>query len=300
MAGLKQLKRRLQSVRNTKKITYAMKLVAAAKLRKVQNEVVSFRRYNKYLLETATLFQSNDGFAFPDYLTEKREVSNICLVVIGGFRGLAGGYNANVAKAIDSSFKSLNSYYPKANIESIVFGKKAVDHFRKQKKLVKRAYEKLPDSVNKWPIDNEIVNIIERFKQKEIDKVVVLYTEFWSALSQQVKLEELLPILPKDIVEKCSRFGVEVSLNTERKLISEPSPIEVFEQISSRIVRATFFYAAMNSVASEHGSRMTAMDSATKNAGDLIDKLRLTYNKVRQTGITAELLDIIGGAEAVR
>jgi F-type H+-transporting ATPase subunit gamma len=311
MAGLKEIKRRLASVNNTKKITYAMKLVAAAKLRKVQEEVVGFRRYRASLYDMhevlkvafdSSLGQEDLG---TDLLSEERDVNSVCLLIVGGFRGLAGGYNTNVSKAIDATLKNVSQKYPGAAISAVVLGKKACEHLRKRKIRIEKSYEKLPDVVSKWPLAEVVDKVVADYRSGDVDKTFLIFTEFRSALSQHVNTLQLLPfsaeagdVVNSDVVG--AKKGPEKSSTKPLDVISEPSIKEVLAEVVQRMVKAELLYASLNAQASEHGSRMTAMDAATKNASDLVDRLRLTYNKLRQSGITAELLDIIGGAEAIR
>jgi F-type H+-transporting ATPase subunit gamma len=307
MAGLKEIKRRLASVNNTKKITYAMKLVAAAKLRKVQEEVVGFRRYRSALFEMHQVlnsaFDSSSGLeeVGADLLSEERNVKSVCLLIVGGFRGLAGGYNANVSKAIDATLKNVNQKYPGATISAVVLGKKACEHLRKRRIRIDKSYEKLPDSIAKWPLSEVIDKVVADYRSGSVDKTFLLFTEFRSALSQNVTVNQLVPFSVKAGESINSNLsGTERSPSTTADVICEPSIKEVLAEVVQRMVKAELVYASLNAQASEHGSRMTAMDAATKNASDLVDRLRLTYNKLRQSGITAELLDIIGGAEAIK
>jgi len=306
MAGLKEIKRRLASVNNTKKITYAMKLVATAKLRKAQEEVVGFRRYRSALsamhesLQAAFDEKPDDQEEVGSYLlAEERAVKSVCLLIVGGFRGLAGGYNSNVNKAIDATLKNVAENYPGASVSAVVIGKKPCEHLRKRRVKIEKAYEKLPDSVAKWPLGEIVDSLVFEYRSGKVDKTFLIFTEFRSALSQNVNAKQVLPFLGNlSDVE-----GVGAKINSVVKgvgnVICEPSIKEVLAEVVQRMVKAELVYASLNAQASEHGSRMTAMDAATKNASDLVDGLRLTYNKLRQSGITAELLDIIGGAEAV-
>jgi F-type H+-transporting ATPase subunit gamma len=306
MAGLKEIKRRLTSVNNTKKITYAMKLVAAAKLRKVQDEVVAFRAYRDSLYRTydalcveAKLLESKGQNVSGDLLQD-REVKNVRLLVVGGFRGLAGGYNSNVSKAINQGLKKVKEMFPAAKVSTTVIGKKAIEHVKKQQLSLVAGYEKFPDSVGRWPINELIEGLVQEFREAKFDRLFIIYTEFKTALSQNTTFEQIVPFktgkdyIARDREEQADRESV------KKEGLYEPSLEAVFQEVVSRMIKAELRYAALNSQASEHGSRMTAMDAATKNANELADKLRLKYNKLRQSGITAELLDIIGGSEAIK
>jgi F-type H+-transporting ATPase subunit gamma len=293
MAGLKELKRRLESVKNTKKITYAMKLVSAAKLKKAQDAVTRSNEFGTALrgvLATLAASQEKGGRLHP--LMEAREVRNVRVIVVGGSRGLAGGYNANVNRRVEQAARELRDRYIDASISFSVIGKKPAEFFRRSKMPYVVSYEDLPDEALRWPIEELCRSVETEFVEGKIDEVFILYTRFKSALSVSVEVERILPLEvgEQDHVEE---------LTPQPKVLFEPSPEQVFEALVPRIFRSLVRGACLNAKASEHGSRMTAMDAATKNAGDLIDRLQLHYNKLRQTGITSELLDIVGGAEAL-
>lgn len=293
MAGLKEIKRRITSVKNTKKITYAMKLVSAAKLRRAQESVTQSREFFnrlRVLCSEVTAQIGNADFTHP--LMEAREVKKIGILIIGGSRGLCGGYNTNVNKKIESTLKQLAKDKPSVDLKLFVMGRKPAEHLRRTNRPYETSYEALPEDANLWPIDEVCNNLEEQFVKGELDEVYVMYTHFKSALSMQVKFERLLP-MSADLAESETPTQVPYTL-------IEPDVESVIKKLFSWVVRSTVRQAALNAKAAEQASRMTAMDAATKNAGDLIHRLTLTYNKLRQTGITAELLDIIGGAEAIK
>jgi F-type H+-transporting ATPase subunit gamma len=301
MAGLKEIKRRLQSVKNTKKTTYAMKLVSAAKLRRVQDAVTKAREYVDHLYALiGQLSESEEAKKLSHPLMERRDCKRILLLVIGGQRGLAGGYNTNLNKKIKEVYAEY-SREKELQVDAIVFGKKPAEFFRRTGIPFRKAYEDLADDPLSWPLPELCADIEERFARGDIDQVNLVYTEFRTALSVTPKLETVLP-LDKDAILKTAHSAVtdEGSKGLGNKVIFEPSAAEVLAFLIPRIFRSIVQRACFNSKASEQGSRMTAMDAATKNAGDLIYQLQLKYNKLRQSGITSELLDILGGAEAVK
>lgn len=294
MAGLKEIKRRLKSVKNTKKITYAMKLVAAAKLQKVQEKVFALQRYQETLAQIFTqTLQSLEGRAVELKLLEKRdEIKNIRLIIIGGSRGLCGGFNTNLNKKIKEVLSTLKEQYQDANIETELLGKKVYEFFKREKIEPSVVYENLGENISLWPVDEILESAKNDFLTKKIDKVYILYTKFRSALSVVPTLDELLPIDKESVTSK---------LNFNPALIVfEPAKEKLLEDLLPKFLRIKFMQTALDSNASENGSRMTAMDSATSNANDLMAKLQLNYNKLRQSAITSELLDIIGGAEALK
>lgn len=294
MAGLKELKVRIKSVQNTKKITYAMKLVSAAKLRKSQEAVVRSGQYTEALnrlLHELSMELAGVDFVHP-LMQPRAEVRKIRLLVIGGGRGLCGGYNSNINRKIEALFKEKKAQNPAVEIETVILGKKPAEYYRRIRRSYLNSYEALPDDANQWPIEDVCRELEAAFVNGEADEVYVIYTKFKSALSMKVLAERLLPMemgAEQESAQAGERSGV---------TLFEPSVREVFTQIIPRIMRSKVRQAALDARASEHGSRMTAMEAATKNAGQLIRKLQLTYNKARQTKITSELLDIIGGSGA--
>lgn len=297
MAGLKDIKRRIKSVKNSKKITYAMKLVSAAKLKKAQDAVTASRAYTDAI---GAMLQelSKEGLSSVAHpLMETRsEVKKIRLLVVGGSRGLCGAYNSNVNKKVDALWKELSEKHPKAKIDAVVMGKKPNDHFKRMRYPVAKAHIGLSEDANDWPVDEVCRELENEFLKGEIDEVHLISTHFRSAVSQTVNSELLLPMDSElDLDVSADRSEEETSGQT----LFEPSPQEVFQAIIPRILRTKVRQAGLEAKASEHGSRMVAMENATNNAGDLIQSLTLTHNRLRQGAITAELLDIIGGAEAL-
>ncbi|RIL10758.1 MAG: ATP synthase F1 subunit gamma [Proteobacteria bacterium] len=303
MAGLKEIKRRLRSVRNTKKITYAMKLVSAAKLRKAQDAVISSRAYTNQLnalLKELVEASGAAGFTHP-LMEVKDNVTKIGVLVIGGQRGLCGGYNSNLHKKVEAFFKQNYGAITSVTIGSIVLGKKPADFYRRTKKEISKSYEDLPENANAWPIE-EVSRTLERgFIDGRFDEVYIIYTRFRSAISQVATAEKLLP-LDAEAGLVGGSHAKEQGTHESKSMVTmfEPSVREVFSAVIPRILSTKIRQARLDAKASETASRMTAMDSATKNAGQLIRKLELTHNKLRQLQVTSQLLDIIGGAEALK
>lgn len=294
MAGLRDIKRRLVSVKNTKKITYAMKLVSAAKLRRAQESVTKSREYTNALVKLIrdlTAQSATLDFEHP-LAAARSSVKNVGLIVVGGGRGLCGGYNTNVNRRIESAYKEILAAHPGAAVKATIVGKKPAEYFRRVGKSYEHSYEQLPEDANRWPIEEICLRAEGRFLSGEIDALYIVFTHFKSALSMTLELQKLLPMEP---VSEGGQAG-----GAAAPTIIEPSLKAVLMAAMARIMRSRVRQAALDAKASEHASRMTAMDAATKNAGDLIRRLQLTYNKLRQAGITGELLDIIGGAEAIK
>jgi len=293
--GLKEIKRRLSSVNNTKKITYAMKLVSAAKLKKSQEAVQSSREYTNALNELLReLLAELDAGAISHPLMEaKAKVSKIRYLIIGGNRGLSGAYNANINKAVEAFLVDKKKSSPEVSLEPVIIGKKPADYFRRKNKPYLKSYEDLVEDARQWPVEDICKEFEMDFLSDEVDEVYAIYTKFKSAMSMNVMVERLLP-MDADLFSAGEQKPILMG-----KKIFEPSPDEVFSAIIPRIMRSRVRQFCLDAKASEFGSRMTAMDAATKNAGELADKLKLTYNNLRQANITSELLDIIGGAEAI-
>mgnify|MGYP001329898404 CR=1 FL=1 len=298
MAGLKEIKRRLDSVKNTKKITYAMKLVAAAKLKKAQESVQRSRAYSTALQNLLLNLSAEIDLSEIKHplinSSENKRMQKIGLLVIGGSRGLCGAYNSNINRKVENFFqeqKKLNR-----TITSIVLCKKPAEYYRQSKKQYEASYENLPEDATLWEVE-DICKIMEKkIVSAELDAVYVIYTKFKSAISMNVMVEKILPIESENLTSTQPAY----SKQSSGVVLFEPSAEEVFSQLIPRIIRSRVRQACLDSKASEYGSRMTAMEAATKNAGELIHKLQLTYNKIRQSRITSELLDILGGAEAIK
>lgn len=288
MPSTKDIRSRIHSVKNTRKITYAMKLVSAAKLKKAQDAVLKSREYTEALQDLLKDLSSGLSDLSHPLMEVRSEVKKTLLVVIGGSRGLCGGYNTNVHRRIDEIVRE-----KKGDTELLIIGKKPSEYARRMKHPYVASYEEISEDPNSWPFDEISRKIEEKFTSGEFDEVLILFTKFKSALSMDVRVDRLLPL--STLEQGLSSSAGSGSGN----IIYEPSQQEVFFGAIPRIFRAKLRQASLDAKASEHGSRMTAMDAATKNAGDLIQKLSLLYNKLRQQGITSELLDIIGGAEAV-
>lgn len=288
MAGLKDIRRRIASVKNTRKITYAMKLVSAAKLKRSQEAVVRSREYTQSLARIISQLESAGVLATTTHpLMEKREVKTTRIIVVGANRGLSGGYNSNLNKKLQQTIKENSN----SKVEVVILGRKPAEYLRRIKQPYMHAYEELSDDATTWPVAEVLSEAVKDYTAGRVDKVLVLFTKFKSAISMTPTVEQVLPVAAIETVGGAQKSA--------ESAIMEPSAAAVFEALIPRIVRSQVQQAAFDAKTSEHGARMTAMDSATKNAGDLIKSLTLKANKLRQSGITAELLDIIGGAEAI-
>jgi F-type H+-transporting ATPase subunit gamma len=260
-----------------------MKLVSAAKLRRAQDAAQGGRSFSSRLGSVMSQVAAALPADFSHPLFEERdEIRTRGVVLIAGERGLCGAYNSNVFK----------SYSAKDGVSDVpnrvmAIGKRSAEFSRRMKMDELGSYESLPENAGEWPIAEMVGQLIESFVSGECDEVVVYYTEFVSAMTQEVRREVLLPF-----------SNDQESGDEEVSPKFDPRPEDILEKLVPLLVQTKLTQAALESKASEHAARMTAMDSATRNADELIDKLRLFYNRARQTAITTELIDIVGGAEA--
>ena len=284
MANLKEIRNRISSVSSTMQITSAMKMVSAAKLKKAQDAITAMRPYANKLTEllqslSATL-DDDSGSKF----STQREVNNVLIVAITSNRGLCGAFNSNIIKEVS---RLKNEVYSNKNVSFVAIGKKANDAFKKTSKVVANKSEVFDDLT----FENvaEIAQMLmEKFVEGDFDKIELVYNKFKNAATQEVMTEQFLPIVP-----------VEGEANTNVDYIFEPSKVEIVEALIPKALKTQLYKAVRDSFASEHGARMTAMHKATDNATELRDQLKLTYNKARQAAITNEILEIVGGAEAL-
>ncbi|HEX8959971.1 MAG TPA: ATP synthase F1 subunit gamma [Geobacteraceae bacterium] len=287
MASLKSIKKRIVSVKNTRQITKAMKMVSAAKLRRAQENVVAARPYAKKLGEVLQrLAQSQDGEAHP--LLEKRVAEKALLILVTSDRGLCGGFNANISKAAERFIKERKGDY--AEISVLTIGRKGYE-FLKNRQTIRKNYSGVLSTLNYQTAAMLAQEVIEGYLGGEYDEVFLLFNAFRSVMSQDITLQQLLPITPPAAEE-------EGELAPE--YIYEPSKGALLAELLPKYIEVTMFKAMLESVASEHGARMTAMDSASKNATEMIGKLTLQYNRARQAAITTELMEIISGAESIK
>ncbi|MEA3241545.1 MAG: ATP synthase F1 subunit gamma [Pseudomonadota bacterium] len=285
MANLRDIRKRIASVKSTQQITKAMQMVAASKLKRAQDSVVAARPYAIKMSDVlASLALRTESGKHP--LLEHREEKNVELIVMTSDRGLCGGFNHNVIKASENFITGKQGEYE--NILLSVVGKKVRDFYRRQGKEFATEFLN-PGTVTFSYAEEIATDAIDRYVEKTTDAVYVIYTEFKSAMTQNVIVQRLLPVEPMELAED------EVAV----EYIYEPSEDELLADILPRYVYTQLFRMLLESVASEHGSRMTAMDSATSNAVEMVDRLTLLYNRARQAAITTELMEIVSGAEAL-
>ena len=284
MANLKEIRNRISSVSSTMQITSAMKMVSAAKLKKAQDAITAMRPYSDKLTELLqNLSAGLEGDSGSNY-ADDREVNKVLIVAISSNRGLAGAFNSNIVKEVK---RLVSSKYANKEVSYITLGKKANDIISKSGNVVVNDNAIFDD----LSFDNVAAiaeDLMERFISGEVDKIDIIYNKFKNAATQIVTTEQFLPILP-----------IEESDNVSTDYIFEPSKPEIVEGLIPKALKTQLFKGIRDSVASEHGARMTAMHKATDNATDLRDALKLQYNKARQAAITNEILEIVGGAEAL-
>jgi len=283
MASARDLRRRIKSIKSTQQITKAMKMVAAAKLRKAQERVIAARPFAGKIQEVlARLTSANSGVKHP--LLEVREPNNICYVLITADRGLCGGYNANILR--------LNAGLLYNRPGSVVaIGRKGRDFFRRRGVDIKTEFVGLGEDIP-FGVAKEIGQTVVDYYVKGIfDEVHLVFTEFKSAMTQKPTTMKLLPIEPPPPVEG------EKSLQID--YIYEPDPEQLLAELLPKYIETTIYRALLEAKASEHGARMTAMGSATDNAAEMIDKLTLSLNRARRAAITKEISEIVGGANAL-
>jgi F-type H+-transporting ATPase subunit gamma len=286
MANLKEIRNRITSIKSTMQITSAMKMVSAAKLKKAQDAITAMRPYSSKLTELLqNLSATLDSDAGGAYSTQ-REVSKVLLVAITSNRGLCGGFNSSITKRV---VRTIEENYSGTSVDIFSIGKKGGDVLSKAHNVVASRNEIFDDLT----FDNVALvaeELMEMYVDGAYDKIEIVYNQFKNAATQIPQLEQFLPIKPIE--------GGDANVNSD--YIFEPSKEEIVEALIPKSLKTQLYKALRDSFASEHGARMTAMHKATDNATDLRDDLLLTYNKARQAAITNEILEIVGGAEALK
>jgi len=285
LATLKELKVRIGGVKNTQKITKAMKMVASAKLRRAQEKIIAARPYaskiNQLLGDLVSV--AEEGI---DELLDTREIKTRCLVVVSSDRGLAGSFNTNIIRTSNNYLKTID-----ANTKVVLIGKKANDSMKKLKLNLINSYVGIFNNLT-LEQSNEIVNfLVDGYKKKEFDCVEIVYNEFKTIAKQVTVREQFLP-LKKSVKSENKK--------TAGDYIYEPTEVEIIKELIPKQLKIQFWKVLLESNAAEQASRMTAMETATKNASDLLKILELSYNQARQAAITKEILEIVGGAEALK
>tara|TARA_Y100001936_G_scaffold22991_1_gene20554 strand:+ start:1449 stop:2315 length:867 start_codon:yes stop_codon:yes gene_type:complete len=287
MANLKEIKRRIQSVKNTQQITKAMKLVAASKLRKAQQAILDARPYAIKMMDVINHLAARCNSDLHPLL-DRREGNRTLLLIITSDKGLCGGFNGSIIRKTVQYLKDNDQ----DDNSLIVAGKKGNDIFCNRPVTI-------AEDIVGWTKDFDYLkaqtigeNLAKSFSENKIDKVLVVYNEFKSVMQQDVIVEQLLPVVPEKMEQGKDSGSMDY--------IYEPDEETILNELLKRYIAVEVYRAFLESSASEHGARMTAMDAASRNAGEMIDGLTLTYNKARQAYITKELIEIVNGAEALK
>ncbi len=295
MPNLLDIRRRIKSVKNTQQITKAMKMVSAAKLKRAQDRVVTARPFANKMMEVLTELAGRIGENFHHPLLDPRGNERYLIVLVTADKGLCGAFNTNLIKAAQSFINE----HPGKSFEILAIGRKGRDFYRRRGSMLSGEYIGLTGKGRvEFSEAMELArDVIKRFTEdKELDKAFIIYNEFRSVLSQRVVVEQLLP------VSRTASATDETPSSQPLTLIDyiyEQPPAEIFSKLLPRLVETQIFRAMLESVASEQGARMTAMDSASKNASELIDTLTLNMNRVRQAAITNEIIEVVSGAAAL-
>lgn len=288
MPNLKEIRARINSVASTEKITNAMKMVSAAKLKKSESITTNFLPYRNKLNEALSNYLSSleENVSIP--LAEQREVKNAILIGFSSSSGLCGVYNTNVNKLLKKNYEEYTSKLGADHVKVILFGKKINDYALKQGIKVDESHEGLSDNLSFGTATELSDKMVEKFIRREADRVVMIYNHFKSAGVQTPMSETMLPLSTDSFPE-----------GKAYDYIAEPSKDDFIQEMVPKVIRTRFYSIMLDTFTAEHGARMTAMHIASDNANTLLQELRIQYNKARQNVITNELIDIVGGAEAL-
>lgn len=288
MANLKEVRTRIASVSSTQQITSAMKMVSAAKFRRAQNAIIGMRPYASQLNEIIADIDTGDGVQTLYHTV--RPVQTVVLVVVTSNKGLCGAFNSNVLKLAQQRIDHWRG--EGAEIRVVSIGKKSSEMLVRQKDLKLTAYDELLDAPSFDAIATLADTLMDDFADKRIDRVELIYNQFKNSLSQVLSDEQWLPIDGKASASKAK--------GKTNDYIYEPSKEDILREMIPLTLRSTFYRVVLDSLAAEHGARMTAMQKATDNATELLKDLRLSYNKARQASITNEIIEIVSGSEALK
>jgi len=298
MANLKAIRKRISSVKSTQKITRAMKLVAGARLSKAQQRIVAMRPYaqktEQMLAEVTEASAEREG-SEPDHpLLARREENRVLLLVVTSDRGLCGAFNAGINRMAERHWKDLVAQGKE--VKMAIIGRKGRDYLTRRKAPVMHVFSHVWENLGSEQAEIVAKTLLQPFVRGEIDAIYLIYNEFKSAMTQRVVVEPLFPL------RKPERQGPQLDMPeaASNEFIFEPTKKAVLEQLVPTYIELSILRSLYESMASEFGARMTAMDSATKNASEIIDRLTLQYNRARQAAITTELMEIIGGANALQ
>ncbi|PIS11392.1 MAG: ATP synthase F1 subunit gamma [Bdellovibrio sp. CG10_big_fil_rev_8_21_14_0_10_47_8] len=293
MASLKDIRVRIDSTKNTQQITKAMKLVSAAKLRRAQNQIVNMRPYATTLIKVIADIATTNRVSHP-LMEPPTETKKVLLVVLTSDRGLCGAFNSNINKFADAYFNAHKKSLEK--LDFLFIGRRANDYFARRGVGPIDTIFKLDKDISYALASKVAERLMKDYLDGQYDEIRLIYNEFKSAISQEVVSERLLPI----DVSNNTFTGAEAKTAFSADMIYEPSPEKIIDQLLVKAFSVQVYRCMSESVAAEHGARMSAMESATNNAKEMISKLTLTYNKLRQEKITTELTEIVSGAESLK
>ena len=291
MSGaLKEVRNRIKSVQSTQQITKAMKMVSAAKLRRAQNAITQLRPYANKLRDMLENLSSSSEDSDGGQYAVVRPVKNVLIIAVSSNRGLAGAFNSNIMRTVNRLLADEYKEQVKAGgVKVLAIGKKVSDFYSKNKSIYAGHHNDIYADLTFVNVSAIAEKIMKDFSDAKYDRVIVVYNQFKNAAVQYVMNEQLMPIQPP--------------AKKESKMVSdyifEPSKSEIVLELIPKSIKTQLYKAILDSHASEHGARMTAMNKATENAGEMLKELRLTYNKARQASITNEILEIVAGAEAL-
>ncbi|MBC7742733.1 MAG: ATP synthase F1 subunit gamma [Bdellovibrionaceae bacterium] len=294
MANLKDIRIRIDSTKNTQQITKAMKLVSAAKLRKAQHQIQNMRPYALTLKNVIADIAATQQVSHP-LMVKRSNVRNVLLVVLTSDRGLCGAFNSGITKFADKYIADNKNNFEK--IDFIFIGKRGIDYFARKKVKAIESFTKLDKDISYNFAKSIAENLTKQFEKGHYDEIRLIYNEFKSAISQKVVCETILPVeIERSSFDTAGAGHTAIAAN----MIFDPAPELIIEDLLKKNFNLQVYRAMSESVASEHGARMTAMENASNNARDMIAKLTLNYNKARQEKITTELIEIVSGAEALK
>lgn len=291
MLNLKEVRTRISSVKSTQQITSAMKMVAASKLRKAQTSILKLRPYAEYqkLMVQNLIAAAAENIKTP--FDEKPSKDKTLYIVFSSNRGLCGAFNTNIIKKANAELAEHQANKPGDTFALITIGRKATEFYAKRGIKVSGSYDYLYDNLDYDQAGSVAEEIINQYASGEYNRVVFVYHNFINAVMQKIQVEQFLPIEAPEKTDNKNRH--------ETDFIFDPSEKEILNELIPKILKTQFYKALLDSWASELGARMTAMSQATDNASELLKELKLTYNKARQAAITKEILEIVGGAEAL-
>jgi F-type H+-transporting ATPase subunit gamma len=290
MAGLKEIRTRIASVKTTRQVTSAMKMVSAAKLKKAQDAILQIRPYAEKLHQILTSLSSSLENVEDSVYTQDRSPEKVLVILITSNRGLCGGFNANISKkAVELVKTKYSKQLQLGNVEFISFGKQGTRQLKHRDFNVVAENKDVFDSLTFESVSELIQKTMDTFADGTYDRIELVYNQFKNAAIQIQTTEQFLPVEMEEETEESTNYD----------FIYEPSKENIIQELIPRSLKIQFYKALLDSHAAEHGARMTAMHQATDNASDLLKELTLQYNKARQATITGEILEIVGGAEAL-